>query len=353
MNEPDFNSQAVNAYLLGTLAAEETERFDELSFTDDSFADTLKAAENELIDAYLSGALSGAALTQFEANYLASPHRREKVEFAAALQKFAEKTINETEKAVAIEPKPKSFFAKLFSDLNIFAAPNPVLQWSFAALALMFVVLGGWLWLQNARLNQQSSEILARRDELLQRERELQNQLANEQTANAEKERELARVAEERERLEAQLKSELEARKELEKRSRNAPAASPQIAGQTTPQQQTTRAISVASFVLTPPLRGTVQNLTIPPQTDFVAIALQLETNDFSAYRVVLENQSGASLWRSGKLRAAGRAENKILNLRFPAKLLKSEVYSLTVAGVKTTGEVEIITNYPFRAVVK
>jgi hypothetical protein len=40
----------------------ETERFDELSFIDDDFAEQLTVVENELIDNYVRGELSGEKL---------------------------------------------------------------------------------------------------------------------------------------------------------------------------------------------------------------------------------------------------------------------------------------------------
>ena len=79
-------------YLLGSLPSEESERVDELSFADDEFALRLDAVENDLVDAYARGDLSGDALQQFQNFYLSSPRRREKVDFARALLRFSEKS---------------------------------------------------------------------------------------------------------------------------------------------------------------------------------------------------------------------------------------------------------------------
>ena len=91
MSKPTYNNQTITEYLLGSLPEAETERFDELSITDDEFAETLKAAEKDLVDAYVQGELIGAELEQFKFHYLASPLRREKVQFAQAFQVLAEK----------------------------------------------------------------------------------------------------------------------------------------------------------------------------------------------------------------------------------------------------------------------
>jgi hypothetical protein len=73
-------------YLLGLLPAEETELLDEQSIVDDAFAARLRDAENDLIDAYAAGRLSGETLTQFQQTYLSTPERQEKVKFAQAFQ---------------------------------------------------------------------------------------------------------------------------------------------------------------------------------------------------------------------------------------------------------------------------
>ncbi|MFN2493080.1 MAG: hypothetical protein ABR501_09385, partial [Pyrinomonadaceae bacterium] len=79
MSKQAYDDQTVTQYLLGSLPEAEAERFDELSFTDDEFADALMAAEKDLVDAYVQGELTGAELEQFKSHYLASPLRREQV----------------------------------------------------------------------------------------------------------------------------------------------------------------------------------------------------------------------------------------------------------------------------------
>ncbi len=64
------SDQLVTQYLLGSLSSEETERLDELSLADDEFAGRLQVLENELIDAYVEGELSGQTLEHFNSFYL-------------------------------------------------------------------------------------------------------------------------------------------------------------------------------------------------------------------------------------------------------------------------------------------
>src|SRR5688572_18920006 len=92
MSKKTYTSEVIMSYLLGSLPEDEAERFDELSFTDDEFAESLQAAEKDLIDAYVQDELKDAELERFKSYYLASPVRREKVKFAQAFQVFAEKS---------------------------------------------------------------------------------------------------------------------------------------------------------------------------------------------------------------------------------------------------------------------
>src|SRR5437016_3544569 len=83
--KPIYDDQLVVQYLLGSISEEEASRLDELSIANDKFAERLSTVENDLVDAYVRGELTGESLDRFESHYLASPYRREKVKFAECL----------------------------------------------------------------------------------------------------------------------------------------------------------------------------------------------------------------------------------------------------------------------------
>ena len=72
-------------FLLGGLAPEERERLEEQAFTDDTVHEQLEATADDLIHAYLAGALSPTDRRRFEAFFLASPRRRERLRFLQQL----------------------------------------------------------------------------------------------------------------------------------------------------------------------------------------------------------------------------------------------------------------------------
>ena len=323
MSNPNYNEQIITRYLLGTLSEVETERLDELSITDDGFAGALNIAEKELVDAYVQGELSEADLAGFKSHYLASPLRRERVDFAKAFQDFGERSAGPS--VVSSERRVSSATrAGWFS--RLFISSRPVVQWGTALVALIFLAAGGLLLFQNIRLRQQVSQIEARRNELQQREREIRKQLEDQQTAQALAEQELARVREERARLEEQLRT-------------GRPQPSPDEG-------------AIASLILTPQLRGAgqIKVVTISPAIERVAIQLQLEPSDYSTYSVALIDQSGGqALWRSGKIKAAGAGDRKSLSVSFRAALLPAGTYRMQVSGVSSDGASEVVGEYPFR----
>ena len=79
----DEDEQLVS-YLLGLLTDEDAERLDEMSIADDHVALDLRVVENDLVDAYVRGAMTDDTREQFELAYLSSPHRFCMVRFAEA-----------------------------------------------------------------------------------------------------------------------------------------------------------------------------------------------------------------------------------------------------------------------------
>lgn len=326
MSGQKYNNETIYEYLLGSLPAAEIERFDELSFSDEEFAASLSSAENELVDAYVQGELAGRTLENFNSHYLASPLRRRKVEMARAFQTYAESSVRraaESSANQAAQAKPTAH--GFFSGIKLFNNPFSMWQWGLAAMALALVFLGGW-WIFNQRPAPQQNNAKEQVDDSKKEEAATINQ------GNA----------------------------PLPKENAQEPVGQESIAVETptpsrTQKPSTPPQTTIASFVLTPPLRdgGRIQNLSIPAGTGEVMMQLQLESDDYATYSVSLVNQAGVNLWQSGRLRATGKDEKKTLKLRLPAKLLKSEIYSLAVSGISAGGTAEIIGNYPFRSILK
>lgn len=348
MNKVNYDRQALTDYLLGSLPEPETEHFDELSIMDDRFAEALEAAENELVDSFVRGELSDAETEKFESHYLASPLRRGKAEFAGAFQIFAEQHIAAANEAVSAEeePKPKKIFTSLFSVFNIFTAPNPFLQWGVAAVILVMTLFGGWILLKNARFSRSTDEFQAQKE--TKNEENSQILSGVNVSTNTAPEKEIAKADEKP--GEPLPKNQQTQTPPVERAPRKAE-------NQTAPPKVNPAPpkITVASFILVPPLRGSnqIQTVQVSPETDYAAVQLELESDDYAAYRVALvDRASGKNLWQSsGRLKTTTSGETKRLRVRFPAKLLKPQIYSLSVSGIAADGTAENISDYSFRVV--
>jgi hypothetical protein len=346
MGNLSVNNETIVNYLLGSLPEAETELLDELSITDDEFAVALNAAEKDLLDAFVQGELTDAALEKFRSHYLASPLRRGKLSFAQAFGALAEKhstlqTVTAPDEYPA-EVAPRQKRSRGFAGGSLFRAPRFAWQWGFAIATIALFIAGSWLAFENMRLRRQVSQTRARPEASGTREQELQNELERQRQAIAETEQELARVREEREQLAAELKQK-------------APESQVAAAEQNAANQQRPSAArgAIASFILTPQMRGVQQmpTISIPANTEQVAVQLELEPNDYSAYRVALVDQTGGrALWRSRQLKARTAVSGKALSVTFPASFLRPQVYALRVTGVAAAAS-EVVGEYQFRVV--
>lgn len=325
MDEQINNDQLIAEYLLGSLSEDETERFDELSFTDDDFAEHLRVVENDLVDAYARGELSGSKLERFKSFYSLSPMRREKVRFAEAFQTVPNPTVV-AERENRQRAFPDSSVADRFDSRRrrFFALPKLTLQWGLAAAALLLLAAGGWLAFENLRIQERINQAQAEQAALAERERELQAEIAEKESSASQKEKEMASL---RERV---------ARLEESARESKPPSLPDQL--------------SVVPFALTPQARGGSQipTLSIPPDADYVTLQLGLEPGDHLFYRAELKSLSdGRVIWRSGRLKARSRDEGRVVVVTLRPALLESQRYILEVNGI-ANGSAEVVASYPF-----
>jgi anti-sigma factor RsiW len=329
-----YNDQMIIQYLLGSLPEEETERVEELCFIDDEFAVRLSAVENDLVDAYVRGKLSGERRERFDSYYLASPKRRKKVKTAQVFHAYAKNAVATGQVAFASGPPQTSAKSAETSPLSIhlpFTFPRLALT---AAAALVLIGVG-WLVFELSRLRSQIDQTQETRISLEQREKELQGMLEQQRAARSTLEKELERVREEKERVERQM------------------ALERQIAGSKPPSS--TANLNILPFILTAPARtaGQVAAITISSGTDFVVLQAELEPDDYPSYNVELLTQPGKTPagWKRERLRSRALGESRVIDIVIPANLLKSREYLLTVTGISDRGVAEGERGYPFRIV--
>jgi anti-sigma factor RsiW len=318
MVKNDYNEKLIAQYLLGDLPQPEVKRLDELSFTDDDFFHRLQAVENDLIDASVRGELSLQEREQFQEHFLATPKRRERVEFAKALAAFeVEEPAVET-----LAPSQPATVSWWQSWLSSFRAPRLVWQFSLAVTAIVLLV-GSWLIVETVRLRGRLAQIQEERATLIRREQELQARLTGQRADREQLANELRGVQKQRDQLEREL--------------------------ETLRQSEST----FAFFVLTRGVRGgDTKDLTISSKTTTVKLRLEFESDDYPAYRAVLKTQSDdKEVWASGRLKARQKGASKSVEVNIPARLLEARGYRLDLKAIKVSGDEDDVRGYPFRIV--
>lgn len=370
MNNAAYDTRKMRAFLLGSLSGEETELFDELSFTDDRFAEQLSAEEKELVDEYARGQLTGEALESFENYYLASPLRRARVEFASAFQSFAEKKaagIHAAPLAETAEPAARTgekVSAGGFAGWNIFRHLDYAFQLGLVAATLLFIGIGVWFWLESPAPNGQAGvpstggiepgfpQTDAPPEPLSAEKAETEkgpDQLREDESKPAKAPKETPLVAQNQ-------TPQPEAKRNRSPVSppQTQPERTPSISAGSQPPPVEPR-IGVASIVLAPSLRGgedPIPLLSIPPSNGFIEARLELETSEFAAYRVALVDLANRTLWQSAPVKAVRTGDAAALTVRFPSKNLKPQVYTLVVSGIEAKGVAVPLTGYPFRLAI-
>jgi hypothetical protein len=321
----EYDDEMLTRYLLGGLPEGDVARIDELSITDDDTVHRLNALENDLVDAYVSGELSGDTLIQFQSSYLSSFERRAKVAFAVSLLAREDRAAAQISGHAAVPtlqahtpqartPQPNAAGNRSAKPWRGFPIPRWTPNWALAAAALLLIAGGAYLLREHALLKNQLDRAQAERVELDRRQANLQKQLA-------------------------------EARQ---------PSLSPAEASDSLPTPP--RPLRTVSLVLYAQMRGASQmaSLSLPQATASVLLQVQLEFDDFPAYRAVLKDSaSDRTLWRSKNLNATAAGRDRAVSVDLPASLLASQVYSLELIGIPQNGPAEPIGSYPFNVVIK
>jgi hypothetical protein len=295
-HEIAVHDQQLVRYLLGLVPPDEADRIDELSVVDDDIAARLRIVEDDLVDAYVRGVLSGDTLARFESHYLSSPLRRERVRFARSF-------------VPAVDRAPRAPGAGLRS-----LQPRWVPALAAAAAVLLLVCVG--LVLQSVRLGRGLTVAESGRTALDRRTRELEQQLDNLRKANQAAAGELARARE----------------------------SSPAV------RQDAPR----IALVLLPQFRGLgpVPTLAVPAGAARIGFELRLESRDYSRYQVGLRDPAAnTTIWRSVWSAAQSSPDGASVVIDLPSALLKPQHYTFELSGRGPAGGAAVVGSYTFEIV--
>ncbi len=90
MNQTSDEQALLRGYLLRRLDVAEQEQVEERLLTDKEFGRRVAIAQDDLIDDYVAGVLSGEEQESFHEHYMTTPERVQKLRFASALVRYAD-----------------------------------------------------------------------------------------------------------------------------------------------------------------------------------------------------------------------------------------------------------------------
>jgi hypothetical protein len=290
-------------YLLGSASPEERVDLENRYLSDASLFEKLTEAENDLIDSYVRGELSDFDRQEFERQYLGSPQRQARVQFASALTE-----ISREPKQVASVQK-SSFWQSL---TFLFSHSSPKLRWGLAAGALAMVLAVGWLKTTS--------------------DRSLRASLPSPQSSAHQSPFTGTPPS-------------------------NGQAPSGKNAGGTEIARTETPELAEFTMQLTPGISrglGAETKTFSVPKTPWIQFRLVLENDDQRVYSAVVETAEGNEVQRVDGLNSRLWHGNKVVDVRVPSKIVKPGDYVIRLGEMPTVdSNEEDIAVYSFRAVTK
>jgi hypothetical protein len=285
-------------YLLGTLSEEERERLEERYFSDDKEFEEIEIAEEELIDRFVRGELTGTNLTEFEQTVARSPRLMERVEFAKL---FADRL----RAAPVVTPVKPGWWERIF---NVGVGSQLALACSAALVVLAVgVSLFGW-W----QLQQRSKRLAAQQAALEQRQRELDQQAA-----------------------------------QLAQRPQPSPSETRVPPPGLVPQPEAAPAM-LTLFPGGSRSLSSSKDVRITSGTSDVKVTLNLRTTGYSSYNVKVNSVDRQGLFSVSGLKPSITNNHGILTFRIPAQRLPHGDFYISVFGEPANESVE---DYPFRVI--
>jgi hypothetical protein len=168
MIDIDKELSVIRQYLLNRLDEEGRQRFEERFVTDPAFREAALVVEDELIEDYLIGLLTGDEREDFVGHYLSAPRQLEELKLSQALREYATREVEA--EGGALDAAPVVTTRGRQKIINLLLGKNRLPALALALLLLIALVVGwslagGWRWgnrqaalnAEVALLNNQSS----------------------------------------------------------------------------------------------------------------------------------------------------------------------------------------------------
>jgi len=271
-----------------------------------------------LLDRYARGYLSEANRERFEQNYITNPRRRRHVMFAKALAKVVDENLAARQAASQRAAGDRFEHPDTgLSWLSQFARLPRGLRFALSITAASLIGLGGtWLVIEASRLRARLAEAL--------REGEAQRRSAQTQARQiADLEAQYKQLAEERERLQAQLQAAKE-------KASPTPLATPVFF-----------ALSLGAFRDSGGQEP--RKLIIPRGAEEARLRISLPAHEFPGYQVMLLTVDGREVFVRKDLRPRATGNGEVVFVSIPARKFANGDNVISLSGISAAGEVEAL----------
>jgi hypothetical protein len=300
-----IDRESMKRYLLGTVSPEERTALEDKYLCDVGVFEELREVENDLLDSYVRGKLVGLDRQEFEKQYLRSPERRARVQFASALAEIWR------------EPGPVPSVEKS-SFWQSFTVPlrqaGLKLQLGLAVGAMAMVVVFGWMKVAHDR----GLQLFSRPPQVEQAGKAQSPTTINPQS--------------------------------------NSPVPSSGSTSGTEVARTYKPALDEFTVQLTPGISrsgGTQAKVfAVPPRASWIKIQLPLDDDDHPTYAAVVETPEGNEIQHIYGLKSHLLGGNKVVVLRMASTLVHAGDYIIKLSGIgRTKGSEEELEVYTFRIV--
>lgn len=322
-------------YLLGNLPDVEMESFEHRYLEDETLFEELQEIEDELIDNYVTGALSVEHRAQFEQYFLRSPQRREKLEFARAMTEHAQawKTQRDTvqstllQSTLLLEPRNTAADSETATGGEIipfkrWSRPVPAWQqWAVIAAAVLMAVSGGFLWMRNRELHREL--LVAQAGATRSQER------ANAQAART-----------------AELEAQIHAEKEKPPTTEETPPSSPSLL------RKFVKVYLLGLEYVISNARGEekVKTVALPANAPVLRLKLELPPGEYHRLMVAVQH-GNQKVWTSGVLKPRPQGNNQTVTVNIPARRLALTQYYLLINNAAAGKKPEKVAQYAIEVV--
>lgn len=327
MAQYDRKTEVMRQYLLGALSEAEQEALEAKYLSDDNAFEEMVRVEHQLVDSYVQDRLAPEERTRFEQHYMAHPDRRERVQFAAVLQKKIRLT-HHTEAATTQQPESDSLWQKMLAFLR---GDNLGLIGAFA-VAMLVLAVGMGYYIRYLRPGQEIDPniakvspppVLVMPSPVLPSVPPDMSPSPNASPAKGNGNK---------------------------KPSELPPPSLPPIQSQTPVMTQPSLRADSAFLLLTP--GASVQNaaqIKLAGGIRQVRLQLNLERLSYATYRAAVRTLEGQVIWEQQNLQSRPTNGGSAFIILLPVSRFTTGTYQVSLSGVSDNGAVTEITNSFFK----